>query len=118
MGFSDLTVLLLALYSKVGLVSFHGNMVMWHFGMNPSDYDRQEFLDRLVHGRIGAVRKNSEWRAIRGTGSVEGRLFGGHFEQISLLYGTLYWPNIEEAILFLESTKIPGIAPTWGRQPK
>jgi muramoyltetrapeptide carboxypeptidase len=41
MGFSDLTVLLLALYSKVGLVTFHGNMVMWHFGMNPSDYDRQ-----------------------------------------------------------------------------
>ena len=52
MGFSDLTVLLLALYSKVGLVSFHGNMVMWHFGMNPSDYDRQEFLlaASLLHG--------------------------------------------------------------------
>jgi muramoyltetrapeptide carboxypeptidase len=105
MGFSDLTVLLLALYSKAGLVSFHGNMVMWHFGMHPSEYDRQEFLDRLVHGRIGAVRKNSEWRTIRGTGSVEGRLFGGHSEQITLLFGTPYWPNIEEAILFLEFTK-------------
>ena len=105
MGFSDLTVLLLALYSKAGLVSFHGNMVMWHFGMHPSDYDRQEFLDRLIHGRIGAVRKNSEWRTIRGTGSVEGRLFGGHSEQITLLFGTPYWPNIEQAILFLEFTK-------------
>jgi len=27
-------------------------MVMWHFGMNPSDYDRQEFLlaASLLHG--------------------------------------------------------------------
>jgi muramoyltetrapeptide carboxypeptidase len=105
MGFSDLTVLLLALYSKVGLVSFHGNMVMWHFGMNPSEYDREEFLDRLVHCRIGAVRKNSAWRTVRGTGSVEGRLFGGHIDQIRLLYGTPYWPDIEDGILFLEFTR-------------
>jgi muramoyltetrapeptide carboxypeptidase len=97
-------VLLLALHSKVGLVTFHGNMVMWHFGMNPSDYDRGEFLDRLVHARIGLVRKNSEWKTVRGTGRVEGRLFGGHIGQLSLLLGTPYWPVFEQSILFLEFT--------------
>lgn len=110
MGFSDLTVLLLALYSKVGLVTFHGNMVIWHFGMNPTDYDRQEFLDRLVHRRIGTIRKNSEWKTIRGTGTVKGRLIGGHLGQLTLLFGTPYWPNVAEMILFLEFTRYdPGV---------
>jgi muramoyltetrapeptide carboxypeptidase len=105
MGFSDLTVLLLAIYRKVRLVTFHGNMVIWHFGMSPTDYDREEFLDRLVHGQIGVIRKNSDWRTIRGTGTVEGRLLGGHFGQLTLLFGTPYWPNVAETILFLEFTE-------------
>ncbi len=102
MGFSDLTVLLLAIYARTGLVTFHGNMVMWHFGMNPTEYDRQEFLDRMTHGRIGTVRKNSEWTTIRGRGRVEGRLIGGHPGQLSFLIGTPYWPDFSETILFLE----------------
>jgi muramoyltetrapeptide carboxypeptidase len=108
MGFSDLTVLLLAVQTMTGLVTFHGNMVMWHFGMNPTGYDRGEFLDRLVHARKGAVRKNSAWKTIRGTGKVEGRLLGGHIGQLSLLLGTPYWPDFEESILFLE---FPGYDP-------
>lgn len=110
MGFSDLTVLLLAVHTMTGLVTFHGNMVMWHFGMNPTEYDRGEFLDRLVHARIGVIRKNSEWKTIRGTGKMEGRLFGGHIGQMSFLLGTPYWPVFEEAILFLEFTNYdPGV---------
>jgi len=105
MGFSDLTVLLLAVHTMTGLVTFHGNMVMWHFGMNPTDYDREEFLDRMVQAKIGVIQKNSEWKTIRGTGRVEGRLFGGHIGQLSLLFGTPYWPDFEESILFLEFTE-------------
>jgi muramoyltetrapeptide carboxypeptidase len=40
MGFSGCTIFLLAMYARVGLVTFHGNKIIWHFGLNPSVYDR------------------------------------------------------------------------------
>lgn len=102
MGFSDITVLLLAIHAQTGLVTFHGNTVIWHFGLQPEDYDVDEFLNRLVRGDTGAVRKNSQWKAIRGSGSAEGRLLGGHLTQIQMLLGTPYLPDFSDSILFVE----------------
>ena len=48
LGFSDISTLHLGIYSQTGMVTFHGNMVMYYFGMEPQPYDRQEFLSRLV----------------------------------------------------------------------
>jgi muramoyltetrapeptide carboxypeptidase len=108
MGFSGCTIFLLAMYARVGLVTFHGNMIIWHFGLNPSVYDRAEFLARLVEGRIGSINKNSVWRTIRGDTPVEGRLLGGHLGQLTRLAGTPYLPDFSKALLFLEQ---------WGEEP-
>ncbi len=108
LGFSDISTLHLALYAQAGLVTFHGNMVMWYFGMEPQEYDRQEFLGRLVAAEIGPVRPNTPWRTVRGQGQVEGRLLGGNDWVMQWLLGTPYWPDFSDAVLFME---VPGFQP-------
>jgi muramoyltetrapeptide carboxypeptidase len=83
-------------------------MVMYYFGMDPQDYDRQEFLDRLVRGKIGPVGKNSPWHTVRGEGAVNGKLMGGNDWVMQWLLGTPYWPDFTDAILFVE---VPGFTP-------
>ncbi len=102
LGFSDITVLLNSIYQKTGLVTFHGNDVMWGFGNERTDYDEEEFIDRLVKGKIGEIEHNSEWRCIR-EGIVEGVLIGGNLNCLNKLAGTEYQPNFESKILLLET---------------
>lgn len=102
LGISDITVLLNAIYQKTELVTFHGNDVMWGFGAEHSDYDEQEFIDRLLKGKIGEIKHNSEWKCIR-EGIVEGILIGGNLNCLNKLAGTEYQPNFETKILLLES---------------
>ena len=55
LGISDITVLLNAIHHKTGLVTFHGNDVMWGFGRNPTMYDKQEFLARLRDASVMSI---------------------------------------------------------------
>jgi muramoyltetrapeptide carboxypeptidase len=102
LGISDITVLLNAIYAKTGLVTFHGNDVMWGFGRHPTAYDRQEFLARLVDGKIGKVTSAGPRKAMR-SGRAEGRLLGGNLRCLLKLAGTPYFPDFSGAILFIES---------------
>jgi len=101
-GISDITVLLNAIYARTGLVTFHGNDLMWGFGRKPTPYDSQEFLHRLVEGRIGNIPANRPRQTIR-RGRAEGRLLGGNLRCLLKLAGTHYLPDFNGAILFLES---------------
>jgi len=102
LGISDITVLLNAIYKETGLVTFHGNDVIWGFGAKHTGYDEGEFKDRLVEGKIGEVNHNSKWKCIR-DGVVEGILIGGNLNCLNKLAGTRYLPNFEAKILLLES---------------
>ena len=102
LGISDITVLLNAIYHKTGLVTFHGNDLMWGFGTEHTDYDEQEFKDRLIGGKIGEVKHNSAWKCIR-EGIAEGILIGGNLNCLNKLVGTEYLPDFKSKILFLES---------------
>jgi muramoyltetrapeptide carboxypeptidase len=102
LGISDITVLLNAIYTKTGLVTFHGNDVMWGFGRHPTAYDRQEFLARLVEGKIGEVTPAGPRKTMR-SGRAEGRLLGGNLRCLLKLAGTPYLPDFSGAILCLES---------------
>jgi muramoyltetrapeptide carboxypeptidase len=102
LGISDITVLLNAIYAKTGLITFHGNDVMWGFGRHPTAYDRQEFLDRLGQGKIGRVTPAGPRLAIR-SGRAEGRLLGGNLHCLLKLAGTPYFPDFTGALLFVES---------------
>lgn len=107
-GFSDVNTLQLGIYSKTGLVTFHGQMVMYYFGMDPQEYDRREFLSRLVDGEVGPVNRHGPWRTVRGSGAVEGNLLGGNDWVMQWLLGTPYFPDFKDSILFLEA---PGFIP-------
>jgi muramoyltetrapeptide carboxypeptidase len=105
LGISDISVLLNAIHHKTGLVTFHGNDVMWGFGRTPSAYDRDEFLARLVDARIGAITPNRGRRTIR-SGVAKGKLLGGNLHCLLKLAGTPYFPNFDESILFVEDIGI------------
>lgn len=101
-GISDITVLLNAIQAKTGLVTFHGNDIMFGFGRNPTAYDVNEFTDRLVKAKTGELNKNSKWKSTR-PGIAEGRLMGGNLDCILKLAGTPYQPDFSDSILFLEA---------------
>ncbi len=105
LGISDITVLLNAIHHKTGLVTFHGNDVLWGFGRDPTDYDRQEFLACLVDGRTGLIPPSRERRTIRG-GAAEGKLLGGNLHCLLKLAGTPYFPDFRDAIYFVEAIGI------------
>ena len=96
------TVLLNAIYAKTGLVTFHGNDVMWGFGRHPTAYDREEFLARLVEGKTGRVSAAGPRKAMR-SGRADGCLLGGNLHCLLKLAGTPYFPDFSGAILCLES---------------
>jgi len=105
LGISDITVLLNAIYAKTGLVTFHGNDVMWGFGRDPTPYDVQEFVSRLMEAEIGKVNANGKRETIR-SGVVEGRLLGGNLKCLLKLAGTPYFPDFTASVLFVESIEI------------
>ncbi len=100
-GFSDISVLLNAIYSKTGLVTFHGSDVAWGFGWKPTEYDISEFTGRLLEGRTGEITPAGQRKTVRG-GKAAGRLMGGNLMCLLKLAGTPYWPDFSDAILFME----------------
>jgi len=102
LGISDITVLLNAIYTQTGLVTFHGNDVMWGFGNNPAPYDMDEFVARLMEAKIGPVTPNGPRQTMRG-GMAQGHLLGGNLDCLLKLAGTPYFPDLRASILFLEA---------------
>ncbi len=100
-GFSDVTALLNAVFTKTGLVTFQGPEIRHSFGLYSTNYDREQFLDRLVKGKIGEVPAAAERKTIR-AGCAQGKLLGGNIRTLLKLAGTEYWPNFSGSILMLE----------------
>ena len=97
-GYSDITALLLALYKKIGLLSFHGPMVK-DLTKN-KNRNLQSFLD-LAASHEGMSLNFSEKQVIR-HGQGTGILVGGNLSLIFHLAGTPFMPSLRGVILFLE----------------
>lgn len=78
---------------------------MWGFGRNPTIYDEQEFIARLMNGMIGEIPQSRERWTIR-NGIAERKLLGGNLHCLSKLAGTPYFPDFTRAILFVEAIGI------------
>lgn len=104
LGISDITVLLNAINTKTGLITFHGHNVCG-FGRTQKEYDKKEFSERLAQGKTGAINKNSEWKTIR-EGIGKGKLLGGNLNCLLKLAGTEFFPDFSNSILFIEAYKI------------
>lgn len=112
-GFSDLTLLHLALLAQFGMVSFAGPMAVPDFGhaqrsaWHPFHFEgllQQETHCSapicLSHAPSDALL-DSRLRAQIGQG-IEGTLWGGNLSLVAHTIGTPFCPRVEEGILFLE----------------
>ena len=108
-GYSDITVLLNALTTETGIVTFHGPMArsaMPAFSRNHFDL---VLTQTGVPGRLGRVRADpgvlvpERGRIVTVIpGRATGRLVGGNLTLLQALIGTRYFPDLGGAILFLE----------------
>jgi len=98
MGFSDITVLSLALWKKAGLMSFHGPMITTLPSLNRASISR---FRSVLSGGYGLELPLDKKKASPGR-STEGILWGGNLTLLVHLLGTPYEPDWDGAILFLE----------------
>jgi len=103
-GYSDLTALQLAMFKKIGLVTFSGPMVsveMW----NAIDPFTEEHFWRVITSPTGIgslTNPPEEPLKILRTGKASGRLLGGNLSLLASLMGTPFLPNLRRAVLVLE----------------
>jgi muramoyltetrapeptide carboxypeptidase len=103
-GFSDITALQLALWSKCGLVTFHAPMLATDMAQ-PMDLFTEQMFWLMVtsNERVGSVAfpEPMEVKVVR-PGSFTGHLLGGNLSMLVSLLGTPYQPLLDHSILFLE----------------
>ena len=132
MGFSDITVLNVAIWQETGLVTFNGPALLTDFAeyprmfaytedymlkalceakpigpIVPSTWWTEEFLDwglkaDLEHPR--EQRDSAGWTWLRG-GKTEGILIGGCIGSLQHLRGTRFWPEWRDAVMFFETSE-------------
>lgn len=128
-GYSDTTVLHLALYSKCNLITFYGPAVLTQFAENPKilSYTKKYFEKAVMSKEpIGKIypslkwtdeildwfkkedlkrprkmKKNEGWEWLR-KGKSEGEIIGGCISSLLHLRGTEYWPNFQGKNFFWE----------------
>ena len=102
-GFSDVTALLMALYRRTGLVTFHGPMC----GQLASpEGENLRHLLQMLRGDGERQIDLSGGETLIG-GKVRGRLLGGNLSLICHLLGTPYAPALAGAVLFVEEVDEP-----------
>ena len=125
-GYSDITVLNLAILAKTGLVSYNGPMFST-LGMKKGFEYMVEYLKKAVMEEPAyEIVPSKEWSDddweseqderhfhknegpwviasnATGGGEAEGRIVGGNLSSLALLQGTSFWPGLKDSILFLE----------------
>ncbi len=135
MGYSDVTVLNVAIWKQTGLVTFNGPALMVEIAEFPRmhRYTEQHMIKAVGEARpVGPVQQSTWWteelldwdekedltrpRKVETSqgwswlrdGHGEGILLGGCLESMQHLRGTPYWPDPEQwegAVLFLEPSE-------------
>ena len=102
-GFSDVTALLLMIYKKTGMVTYHGLMATPDFGF---DCEIDEFSFQNFQAAINGEELNFEGNKIYRDGTAEGIIWGGNLATLVSLCGTDFIPN-EDFIFFAEDLNEP-----------
>lgn len=126
-GFSDITALLNAIYTKTGLVTYYGPHFS-SFGMKKGfDYTLEYFEKILMDDSDVVVNDSDTWSddlwfldqenrkfyknegtKIINEGVAEGKIIGGNLCTLNLLQGTEYMPELDNTILLLEDDEMAG----------
>lgn len=102
-GFSDVTALLLMIYKKTGMVTYHGLMATPDFGF---DCEIDEFSFQNFQAAINGEELNFEGNKIYRDGTAEGIIWGGNLATLVSLCGIDFIPN-EDFIFFAEDLNEP-----------
>lgn len=108
-GYSDITALHAAIYTKTGLVTFAGPMAAVDFYENPSSFTEKHFWDLLTNNKkIGKIENpNSENFYTLNKGRGEGRLFPANLTVLVSIIGSDYFPNIKDTVWVFEDIDEP-----------
>lgn len=124
-GFSDITALTNAIYSKTGLVTYSGPHFS-SFGMKKGFEYTQEYFEKMfMKNEKILIESSKEWSndawfknqdervfiknegmKVINKGEAEGTIIGGNLCTLNLLQGTEYMPNLDNTILFLEDDEL------------
>lgn len=111
MGYSDITVLLLAIHAQTGLVTFHGPVGISSWNSYTVQFVRQILFEgqavTMTNPKdIGDNLAQVEDRVqVITPGTARGKLLGGNLTVLSAIIGSPYVPDWRGAILFLEDTE-------------
>ncbi|MFH1351209.1 MAG: LD-carboxypeptidase [Pseudomonadota bacterium] len=97
-GYSDITALLLAIYKKTGLVTFHGPAVREI--SQGHDKNLIALLDLIASDKL--LELDLRGATVIAPGRAKGIFLGGNLSLITSLLGTPYMPSLKGAILFIE----------------
>ena len=97
-GFSDLTVLLAAIYKETGLVTYHGPVVTTLASINKQS--QTSFFNALA-GKKTDLLKPARIQILK-KGRAKGILLGGNLTTLVHMIGTPYELPWQDAILFIE----------------
>lgn len=108
-GYSDITALLIAIFVKTGLITFHGAVGISTF----NDFTKKYFVEVLMDAKdfieLESVpeEKSEENSSIESilkinSGRAEGRLIGGNLSLLVNLIGTEFDFELNDRILFIE----------------
>lgn len=108
LGYSDITAIHCAIYSQTGMVTFHGpnGSGSWNsfnvkqFEQMFFEQEMMTFKNELSKGDDLVVKAN-RIQTLR-AGKVEGKILGGNLTVLTALSGTDYYPDFQDAILFIE----------------
>ena len=103
-GLSDPAILLNAISSISNVITLHGPNG-YNFGETTISKFSEENWWRIVSGEIedtNTIYLGDTARAIKGTGEINGVLYGGHLSTIRNLLGTKWEPDLNASVLFLE----------------
>ena len=99
-GFSDITALLLMIYKRTGIVTYHGPMVISDFA------DIAPFTEEFFNKAINNDKLEFAGTTIYQSGRAEGVIWGGNLATVVSLCGQDFLPN-EDFIFFTEDLNEP-----------
>lgn len=99
MGYSDITVLLEAIYKKTGIITFHGPAFLCFgrsYGQKCMDEFKSVFMkkdfSKFLDSKLKCIRK----------GNCKGKIIGTNLESSLYIMNTKYFPNLKNNIFVIE----------------
>ncbi len=106
-GYSDITLLHLVFNQRSNLITFHGPMLTSNFVSEPDSKTKSSFENTVRFGFKPYAITNPDEQPLERLvgGTAEGVVIGGNLTLLMSTFGTIYQPDLDGKILFIEDVK-------------